>query len=122
MRLRADDHVLRIAREAHDASDVRRRGEREQVRQRRQPRLDDDCNNERREHDAHGVVDEECRQRARGSEGRHDDELCGNARQIGGAFAIADRVDRAAIGGSGQHEDGQERHRDPDEQGIGNAE
>ena len=40
------------------------RREREQVRQRRQPRLDDDRDDERREHDAHRVVDEQRRQRA----------------------------------------------------------
>ena len=42
-----------------------RRGEREQVRQRRQPRLDDDRDDQRREHHAHRVVDEQRGQRAR---------------------------------------------------------
>ena len=58
-----------LPREADHAADVRRRREREQVRQRRQPGLDDDRDDERREQHADGVVEQQRRQRP-GDEGQ----------------------------------------------------
>ena len=60
---RADEHVLRVARDGRDAADVRRRRHRHQVRAPAATEAAAPCAHERRHHQTDDVVDEKCGQK-----------------------------------------------------------
>lgn len=60
MRSDADERVLRIAGDGHHRADIRGSGERNEIRKFREMQAVGDSENDRREDEADGVVDEKC--------------------------------------------------------------
>lgn len=72
MRGDADERVLRISGDGHDGADIRRSGERDKIGEFREMQTVGDGENDGREDEADGVVDEKCREDSRGEDEQHE--------------------------------------------------